>query len=73
MADVIPLAPLRRPRKAPGEDLSGGSATILFFTGVRYERSCEEAAPVLQPSRRSAKTRRVQAKPGCAKRARREA
>ena len=68
MADVIPLAPLLRPQKALGEGISGGSAEILFFTGVRYERPCEEP-----PSRRAPKTRRPQAKPGCAKRARRKA
>lgn len=68
MADVIPLAPLRRPRKAPGEALPGASAQILFFTGVRYERPSEEA-----PARRPVKSRRVVSKPGCAKRSRREA
>ena len=37
MADVIPLAPLRRPRPEAGPVPAGG-AQILFFTGVRYER-----------------------------------
>ncbi|PZU93497.1 MAG: hypothetical protein DI527_06515 [Chelatococcus sp.] len=68
MADVIPLAPLRRPRKSPGEGLAGASAEILFFTGVRYERPSEEP-----PARRPVKARRVVSKPGCAKRRRREA
>jgi hypothetical protein len=40
MADVIPLAPLRRPRPEAGA-LPAQGAQILFFTGVRYERAAE--------------------------------
>lgn len=55
MADVIPLAPHRRPRLPTGP-LSGGTADILFFTGVRYERA-DEPQPrdaVSRPARRAA-------------------
>lgn len=46
MAVVIPLAPLRRTQ--PSEVSAAARlepATILFFTGVRYERQAEPAAP----------------------------
>ena len=44
MADVIPLAPHRRSQ--PPKVLAAsrqGTGTILFFTGVRYERQDEPA------------------------------
>lgn len=46
MAVVIPLAPLRRaqPSEVPTATRLE-PATILFFTGVRYERQAEPAAP----------------------------
>lgn len=54
MADVIPLAPLRRTRPEAGA-LPPDGAQILFFTGVRYERAeplpREKAA---RPARRPA-------------------
>lgn len=68
MADVIPLAPRRRRRKAAEGSLPAHGAEILFFTGVRYERQ-----PEATPRRRSSAGRRPQAKPGCAKRTRRKA
>ncbi|HEY5793944.1 MAG TPA: hypothetical protein VIU82_02935 [Bosea sp. (in: a-proteobacteria)] len=56
MAVVIPLAPPRRtqPSEAPAAPRQE-PATILFFTGVRYERQAEPAAtePVVRRRRRS--------------------
>jgi hypothetical protein len=46
MAVVIPLAPLRRARSSEASVATRPEpATILFFTGVRYERQAEPAAP----------------------------
>lgn len=56
MAVVIPLAPHRRaqPSEAPA-GIRQEPATILFFTGVRYERQAEPAAsePAVRPGRRA--------------------
>jgi hypothetical protein len=46
MAVVIPLAPLRRAQTSEAPAAARQEpATILFFTGVRYERPAEPAAP----------------------------
>ena len=46
MAVVIPLAPPRRTQPSEASAaLRQEPATILFFTGVRYERQAEPAAP----------------------------
>lgn len=58
MADVIPLAPLRRPRPEAG-NLPGHGAQILFFTGVRYERAAEPL-----PREKAARPARRPAAPG---------
>lgn len=58
MAVVIPLAPLRRAQPSAASAATRPEpATILFFTGVRYERQAEPAAP--EPS-----VRRRQRLPG---------
>lgn len=58
MADVIPLAPHRReprPSEVPAASRPE-PATILFFTGVRYERQAEPASaePTLRRRPRAA-------------------
>ena len=58
MSVVIPFAP--RPRSAaaePATTLAEMPATILFFTGIRYERHAEPAAAERkeQPKRRAAR------------------
>lgn len=46
MAVVIPLAPPRRTQPSEASAATRQEpATILFFTGVRYERQAEPAAP----------------------------
>ncbi len=46
MAVVIPLAPRRRAQPSEGPAATRrGPATILFYTGVRYERQAEPATP----------------------------
>jgi len=46
MAVVIPLAPHRRAQAADAAGVPRREpAAILFFTGVRYEREPEPAAP----------------------------
>ncbi|KPF65876.1 hypothetical protein IP69_16940 [Bosea sp. AAP35] len=54
MADVIPLALHRRAQlsDAPAES-APAPATILFFTGVRYERQAEPVAAEPTVRRRS--------------------
>ncbi len=46
MNDLIPFEPAKRPRRPAPQ---GSSAQILFFTGVRYHRTSEDArAPTPQ-------------------------
>jgi hypothetical protein len=58
MSVVIPFAPRQRSATVePSVDVAATPATILFFTGIRYERH-EEPAPVErpeQPKRRAAR------------------
>lgn len=73
MADVIPLAPRRRFRRAAEGSISAQDAEILFFTGVRYERQPEPAQRRSAPAERRAQPKPAGAKPAGAKRARRKA
>ena len=45
MGEVIAFKPRRVPAAVRDEDRHGGTAVILFYTGIRYERMAE-AAPV---------------------------
>lgn len=55
MAEIIPFEPDPR-RAAPRGGASKGSAKVLFFTGVRYERR-EEAVYVAADGPRTIKQR----------------
>ena len=58
MAEIIQFLPLSvgRARMAPVED----AATILFFTGVRYQR-IEDAAPAKPKAKSPSRPRKRQA------------
>lgn len=66
MSVVIPFAP--RPRAAAAaspDDVAATPATILFFTGIRYERHEEPLAAErpAQPKRRAARRAQGSRKP----------
>jgi hypothetical protein len=46
MGDLIAF---RTPRHRGREPPRGGTAQILFFTGVRYERVIDDGRPVVKP------------------------
>ncbi|MGX1740928.1 hypothetical protein ACWIEX_05160 [Bosea sp. NPDC055353] len=71
MAIVIPFAPQRRPQQASACPLPQQTADILFFTGVRYERSPEARPPAAKTSA-NARPRKVAAKVTVRKSARRQ-
>lgn len=56
MAVVIPFQP--RPRSTAAEGAASREGTILFFTGVRYERVAEPAAPKPRAARRAPSVKR---------------
>lgn len=58
MAVILKLPAQARPLSPP-RDMAGASAQILFFTGVRYERTsavAERKAPARQRRRRTQRT-----------------
>ncbi|MEJ1157983.1 hypothetical protein [Prosthecomicrobium sp. N25] len=49
MGTILVFDPARR--RTDRKDPSTGPAQLLFFTGIRYERHADAAAPEIRPAR----------------------